>query len=276
MREMKINKIAIGSIFVLGLSLLSTPAYAEEVVEEAPVVEESPAPEPTPEPEYVPPPEASEGIGGWAVVDPETGNVHGVIVGSIETFNSRNGTIGHEYMGCHSDCVLRFQTRATADGNVAGWHGSDGSVRWNANENNFSINQQNGDSSYSATLVPERTARDEAGMDLHTGLVQRQSNNKTSEGIEIKQVQEDYLDEEVQTDILFPEWGQGGKLFSYGSEIAAEEGIEQDVNNELVEEGYTTETEDTQEIAIDEENEFVKTVRVWTESVINFFRGIFS
>ena len=266
---MKINNIAIGTIFVLGLSFLSTPAFAEDVVEETPVVEETSAPEP----EYVPPPEASEGIGGWAVVDPSTGNVHGVIVGSIETFNSRNGTIGHEYMGCHSDCVLRFQTRATSDGNVAGWHGSDGSVRWNPSENNFSINQQNGNSSYSATLVPERTARDEAGMDLHTGLVQRRSKNVTSEGIEIKQTQDDYLDEELETEILFPEWGENGKLFSYGSEIAAREGIEQDVDNELVIEGYATEDE---EIVIDEENAFVKTVRVWTKSVIDFFRGIFS
>ena len=32
--------------------------------------------------EYVPPPEAFEGLGGWAVVDPTTGFVYGVIVGN--------------------------------------------------------------------------------------------------------------------------------------------------------------------------------------------------
>jgi len=31
--------------------------------------------------EYVPPPEAFEGVGGWAVIDPTTGIVYGVIVG---------------------------------------------------------------------------------------------------------------------------------------------------------------------------------------------------
>jgi hypothetical protein len=47
---MKINNIAIGTIFVLGLSLLASPAYAEEVVEEPAIVDESPAPAPEPEP----------------------------------------------------------------------------------------------------------------------------------------------------------------------------------------------------------------------------------
>jgi RimJ/RimL family protein N-acetyltransferase len=98
-------------------SIGATPAWAEDAPSE------TPPSEPAAEAEYVPPPEAHEGVGGWAVVDPETGNVHGVIVGTIETFNSRGGAIGHEYMGCHSNCVLRFQTRATADGNVAGWRG---------------------------------------------------------------------------------------------------------------------------------------------------------
>jgi len=267
---MKINNIAIGTVFALGLSLLSTPAFAEEVVEETPIVEAPPA--------YVPPAEASEGVGGWAVVDPETGNVHGVIVGTIETFNSvqARGGMGHEYMGCHANCVLRFQTRATADGNVAGWHGSDGSVRWNGDQNNFSINQQHGGSTYRATLVPELTARDVAGMDLHTGLVQRQSQNTTREGVRIDQLQEDYLDENIDTSILFPEWGREGKLFSYAFEVLARQSIGQDVDRELVEEGYVAEDVDTQEVSVDEDNAFVQTVRRWTQSVIDFFRGVVS
>lgn len=278
---MKTNNLAIGTVFVLGLSFLSTPAFAEEVVDEAPVVEETPAPSEPPAAEsspydYVPPAEAHEGVGGWAVVDPETGNVHGVIVGTIETFNARGGAIGHEYMGCHANCVLRFQTRATADGNVAGWHGSDGSVRWNGDQNNFSINQRSGDSTYSATLIPERTARDAAGMDLGTGLVQRQSQITTSDGIRISQLQEDYLDEDVSTDILFPEWGQEGKLFGYISQILAEQNIEQEVEQELVAEGYTVEDAETQEVSVDEDNPFVQTVRRWAQSVVDFFRGVVS
>ena len=353
MREMKINNLVIGSVFVLGLSFLSAPAYAEEVVEEPPPAEESteptpeptpepapepepvpepepapepapeptpepapepepepvpepePAPEPAPEPEpsYTPPPEASEGSGGWAVVDPDTGKVHGVIVGTIDTYNSRGGTIGHEYMGCSADCVLRFQTRATADGNVAGWHGTsynkdgststDDSVTWNQEEKTFSIKRDFGNGGgYSSTLIPEQTARDEAGMNLHTGIVERLTSSKTTEDVEIEQLQEDYLDEDIETNILFPEWGMEGKLFHYISELQARENIEADVDNELVSEGYTVEqevvtesvdeeteevtTETTTETVIDEENAFVKTVRVWTNSVISFFEGLFS
>ena len=35
---------------------------------------------------YTPPPEASQGVGGWAIVHPGTGVVHGVIVATIETY----------------------------------------------------------------------------------------------------------------------------------------------------------------------------------------------
>jgi hypothetical protein len=271
MREMKTHNIAIGTIFALGLSLFAYPAYAEEVIEETPAVESAP--------EYTPPPEASEGVGGWAVVNPETGNVHGVVVCTIGVCGPEGSWAGRmpiDYQGCGNNCVLRFQTRATADGNVAGWHGSDGSVRWNGDQNNFSINQQSGDSIYRATLVPERTARDAAGMDLHTGLIQRQSQNTTREGVRISQLQEDYLDEDIHTDILFPEWGQEGKLFSYVSEALARQGLERDVNENLLEEGYTAEDLDTQEVSVDEDNPFVQTVRRWTQGVIDFFRGIVS
>jgi len=320
---MKTSNISIGAIFVLGLGALSAPAYAEDVAEETPVVEEAPAaeesptveesaepepapepepepeptpeptPEPAPEPEpsYTPPPEASEGSGGWAVVDPDTGRVHGVIVGTIDTYNSRGGTIGHEYMGCSADCVLRFQTRATADGNVAGYSSSGNTeVKFDSSQNNFSIKDNNG--GYESTLIPERTARDEAGMDLSTGLVDTKTKQTTEENVEIRQTQEDYLDEEIETSILFPEWGTDGKLFHYISELQARESIESDVDSELVSEGYTAEqetttesvneetgevtTETTTETVIDEESAFVKTVRVWTDSVVNFFKGIFS
>ena len=299
---MKINNVVIGSIFALGLSLLATPAYAEEVSEEAPVVEESPAPEPSPEPtpeaepepapepqpeptpeptpepepSYTPPPEASEGVGGWAVVDPDTGKVHGVIVGTIDTYNSveARGGMGHEYMGCHENCVLRFQTRATADGNVAGYSSSGNTeVKFESSQNNFSIKDNNGE--YESTLIPEQTARDEAGMDLNTGLVDTKTKQTTEENVEIRQTREDYLDEEIETDIFFPEWGTEGKLFNYISELQAKENIEADVNNELVLEGYTVEQEATEEPVVDEENVFVKTVRAWTNSVVKFFASIF-
>ena len=149
---MKLSKMFI--IFItLTLSLfISSPSFAEEVPAETPAETSAPAPAET-TPAYEPPAEALNGVGGWAVVDPTTGNVHGVIVATIDTFRERNGVIGHEYMGCASNCVLRFQTRATDDGNVAGWHGTqtnidangnasqtnDGSVKWNDSTKNFTI-----------------------------------------------------------------------------------------------------------------------------------------
>ena len=317
---MKINNIAIGTIFALGLSFFASPAYAEELAEEpaAEVVEESPAPEPAPEPEpspepapepepspepapepapapaYTPPPEAYEGVGGWAVVDPNTGRVHGVIVcnaASCGPEGNRGGVTTHTYMGCPAGCVYRFQSKAQASGNVVGIH-SDGlnSVTWNGdNEGTFSVNQGGSSSSSSSTLVPSKTMAD--GERLDTGFINTRSRVTTDQGVRVDQFKEDYEDTEVDTDVLFPEWGVEGKLFRYLSQQDAESSLEGDVNNSLLAEGFSTEkttsttsvdeetgeetTTETTETVVDEENAFVKTVRVWTQSVIDFFQGIF-
>jgi len=95
-------------LLTLTLSVfMAVPSFAEEVAPETPTETSAPAPTET-TPAYEPPAEALNGVGGWAVVDPATGNVHGVIVATIDTFRERNGVIGHEYMGCASNCVLRF------------------------------------------------------------------------------------------------------------------------------------------------------------------------
>ena len=68
---------------------------------------------------------AEEEVGGWAVVNPETNQVHGVIVCTESVCGSSGawaGVLPGEYMGC-TNCKLEFQTKATDDGNVAGWHG---------------------------------------------------------------------------------------------------------------------------------------------------------
>jgi len=143
--------------------------------------------------EYVPPPEAFEGLGGWAVIDPTTGIVYGVIVGdwNEEVWQEvKNTRTIDGYMGCPGPCALRFQTRATADGNVAGWHGTqyhidengnatmsnDGSVRFNELTGTFDITNQSGSGvTTQQTLVPSKTSRDANGegtsMDIHTGIV---------------------------------------------------------------------------------------------------------
>lgn len=291
---MKINNTIISTILVLGLSFLTSPAYAEEVVEE-PLAVEEPAPAPEPEPEYVPPAEAHEGVGGWAVVDPRTGKVHGVIVGSMKTYESRNGLIGHEYMGCAADCVLRFQTRATADGNVAGYSSSgNAEVKFNSSDKTFSITDNGPDGSKSVSvLVPEKTAKDPAGMDLSTGIVSRNTTKK-NEQVDIK-IAESYIDangNEVRIEYLT--WGVDKKLFSYINGQEALGSLESDVDDqllldfpalerrveiteiidELTEEVIVEETI-IEETVIDEENSFVKTIRSITESVVSFFTSLF-
>lgn len=298
---------AIGICVALGFA---QTAHAEEAPPAEPPAAETPAPEaPAAEPEYVPPPEASEGVGGWAVVDPVTGNVHGVIVGTIDTFNSRGGTIGHEYMGCHANCVLRFQTRATADGNVAGWHGTqthidangnatqsnDGSVKWNAQTKTFSIGGQVPGGTRTQTLVPERTARDPQGMDLSTGIIDIETNSRffaEGQSARVRVFQNDLSSPSSSVTIEFPLWSPEGKTFSYllrhgwtqdpsESELALE-GIGQDINGALMAEGYTkTETiEDpetgdvTESEVLDTENGFVSAIQSVTREVLDFLGSL--
>jgi hypothetical protein len=285
-------------------SIGATPAWAEDAPSE------TPPSEPAAEAEYVPPPEAHEGVGGWAVVDPETGNVHGVIVGTIETFNSRGGAIGHEYMGCHSNCVLRFQTRATADGNVAGWHGTqthvdaqgqatqsnDGSVKWNPATRTFSLNNQVVGGQRSMTLVPERTARDAAGMDLGTGIVDIQTNiTREAQGqtARVRVFQSDLQDASSDVSLVFPLWSPEGKTFSYvlgqswlGANQDSQAALDQitlDVDGALAADGYTTDEssldpdtgEEVTETVVDDNNAFVQAIRSVTQSVVEFLGTMF-
>ena len=186
---MKLSKLSVIITTLILTFFVSSPSFAEEVAPETPAETSAPAPADT-TPAYEPPPEALTGVGGWAVVDPVTGNVHGVIVCTNDVCGpsgSWAGKLPGEYMGC-TNCNLRFQTRATADGNVAGWHGTqtnvdqngnatqtnDGSVKWNEPTKNFTIKNSSTDSSNTKvtrtqTLIPEKTASD--GKNLYTGIV---------------------------------------------------------------------------------------------------------
>ena len=282
------NKTTITAMLIAGTMLYPSVAFAEEVVEEAPPAEEvsspepapepTPEPEPAPEPEYVPPPEAFEGEGGWAVVDPKTGNVHGVTVCTASVCGpdgAWGGKMPVEYMGC-TDCVLRFQTRAQESGNVVGVHShGETEVKWNGNNSNsFSYSTGSDNNRTSGTLVPEKTMLD--GNSIDTGVVNKKTTSTLENGVKIDRTQEDYLDKDLETSVLLPDWNGNSKLFSYGSEISAFESIESDVNEELVVDGFVTTDEETQETVIDEESPIVQTIRSLTESVLDFFRGLFS
>ncbi len=67
-----------------------------------------------------PPTPAQAAVGGFAVVNPETGMVHGVIAGSIEHFSGNNRTMEHGYMGCPAGCLIIQQSTANQDNNAIG------------------------------------------------------------------------------------------------------------------------------------------------------------
>lgn len=231
-------------ILVSLLLLIATPAYAEEVV---------PAPEPVAE---APAPLSTE-VGGWAVVDPETNNVHGVIVCS-EAYCGENGELKgvmpYEYMGCKAGCVLRLQTKATSDGNVAGWHGTqtnidsngnvtqtnDGSVKYNPTDKSFDVTTtyQNGSSKVveKKKLIPSKTATDPNGPE--TGFVssdrklETESNSSTG-SVEIKE----NLETKTITDIKVKLMDIQDKEFVYDSKESALANLDSDVDTALESQG---------------------------------------
>jgi hypothetical protein len=292
---MKLSKLSVIITTLILTFFVSSPSFAEEVAPETPAETSAPAPVET-TPAYEPPSEAMNGVGGWAVVDPITGNVHGVIVATIDTFRERNGVIGHEYMGCASNCVLRFQTRATDDGNVAGWHGTqtnidangnasqtnDGSVKWNDTTKNFTIKNSSTDSTKAKvtrtqTLIPEKTASD--GKNLHTGIVDinTEYDSSTISGQRVKgsTKQQNLEDKNSTINVEFPNWAEGKNL-TYENPNLFVENIDSDVENELKKDGLdTTANPDTELVEESEDVIFVKAIKALTENVKSFFSSLF-
>jgi hypothetical protein len=265
--------------------------------------------------EYVPPPEAFEGPGGWAVIDPTTGIVYGVIVGdwNAATWEEvKNTRTVDGYMGCPAPCELRFQTRATADGNVAGWHGTqtnidsdgrasqtnDGSVRFDQSSGTFQINNQSGDgTSTTQTLVPEKTSRDANGqgrtMDLGTGIVDIRTSKKIASGSESASVdtyRSDLVDNTVDAVIALPGLGSDGTLeYVFGtrgtttSEPVNELGqVKTDLVSILMGMGFTktvnsvdeeTGEESSTEV-LDESNIFVSAILNVTQGIVDFLSSL--
>ena len=246
--------------------------------------------------EYVPPPEAFEGLGGWAVIDPRTGFVYGVIVGNWneevwqEVKNTR--TIDG-YMGCPGPCALRFQTRATADGNVAGWHGTqfhvdgsysnDGSVRFNEQTGTFEINSQSGSGAKTQqTLVPSKTSRDVNGegtsMDLNTGIVETTTSatiEASGESATVRAIKRKSADSTLEGTVSFNGLGPVGTVTINGFGSLEAKSLESSVISILVYQGYTrTETlvneesgEETSTQVLDDSNSFVNAILQLSQEV---------
>jgi hypothetical protein len=82
-----------------------------------------------------PPTQAQSAVGGFAVVNPETGAVLGVITGSTQYFGGNNQTMGSEYMGCSAGCLIVQQSTASQNGNVVGVAGPN--ITYNQDRNVF-------------------------------------------------------------------------------------------------------------------------------------------
>ena len=103
-----------------------------------------------------PPTQTQAAVGGFAVVNPETGVVHGVIVGSIEYFGGNDRTMGHEYMGCPAGCLIVKQSTSDQNGNIAGIHGPN--VTYNDNRNIFQVTESNTTQSQTVTESASNTS----------------------------------------------------------------------------------------------------------------------
>lgn len=276
---MSFKKFLFSSLVAILISAFTiNPTFAEG--------EETPPSAPAAEETYVPPAEAYEGVGGWAVVDPATGNVHGVIVCTADVCGpsgSFGGKLAGEYMGC-TNCSLRFQTRATSDGNVAGWHGTqtnidekgnatqsnDGSVKWNEKDKNFTIANKYSDGkgnsvSNKMTLIPEKTAKD--GVNLGTGLVKIENtieSKEVNDSVSVTTSKEN-LEAVENISVKYSNW-EKDPLLKYESIQGFVENIDKDVDQALVSQGENIENP---------ENEVVVTIKKLTTKVKEFISKLF-
>lgn len=251
-------------ILVALLLLFPTPALANDATP-SPTPEAStstPAPN-APVDSYTPPPEAYEGVGGWALVHPETGNVQNVIVASIDIYFAWGGRAPAD-SGCPG-CLMRFQTRASADGNVAGWIGS----KFNSSDGTFEISETQVNSSGTTTikqkLVPSLTTAD--GWNFSTGFVDIRTEFVPSRvndlGVKLTKIQERF-DSQAASVIAIENW----KTFNYASDQQVTDNLDADVEAVLVADGYDT--------VQPEAGGFVETVKTLTDSVKRFFGGFFN
>ena len=93
-----------------------------------------------------PPNSTQSAVGGFAIVNPETGIVHGVITGSTQNFGGNDKTMNTEYMGCPVGCLIVQQSTSDINKNVSGIKNeTDGSrtVIYDLNKNIFQVQVPN-------------------------------------------------------------------------------------------------------------------------------------
>ena len=99
---------------------------------------------------------AQSAVGGFAVVNPETGIVHGVITGSIDHFSNNSRTMNNEFMGCSAGCQIIMQSTSDQNDNVAGIYGPN--VTYNNDRNVFQVVESNTTQSQTVTESASNTS----------------------------------------------------------------------------------------------------------------------
>jgi hypothetical protein len=219
---------------------------------------------------------AEEEVGGWAVVNPETNQVHGVIVCTESVCGSTGswgGVLPGEYMGC-TNCSLKFQTKATDDGNVAGWHGEN--VTYKPEDQTFEMTNNystdDGDVEQVMVVTPSQTASD--GKDLFTGvqtktkLKTKAVNNQTAV---VELTKESSQDVVVPVKVQYEQWN-GGTSFFYESVDQLQSNIDTDVESVFT--PCDTCNADPEQVE-EYRNAFYETVTTLTTRVKNFIASLF-
>ena len=260
-------------LFSLILIFIPSPVFAEDSVVETPVVNESSVEA------YVPPSEAYSGLGGWAVVDPNTNVVHGVIVCDVQNCGPEGtfkGTLPGEYLGC-TNCNLRFQTKATSDGNVYGYSGhsyeinndgsvkvnNDNSVKWNNNDKSFEISSSSKNTNNETTivkkkLIPSKTTSDGKNVEIGIENIETKFESNKVNDLSVKiDIMQDRFNSPSSITVEYPAWS----TFKYESVESLKNNIDLDINAKLN--------------SIDTSDQFIETIRILTNKVKVFFGTVF-
>jgi hypothetical protein len=231
-------------------------------------------------------------LGGWAAVDKETGEVLTVTVGnynSMEDWEYTKRRMAERQPGV----VMRFQTGASEDGNVAGWN----NAQWDEKSDRFVLNNQSssgGVSSQSTTtirpgVVPgdERSLRNymstRTKLTSSTTYTDEQGNTATQrvEGT-LSNYQKEDRTEGPDVRLSFPDSPIESESFDYSSPQLAIESFEADVDAALTGEGLSLPVEpevlDSSESAEPDQSEGVslaEAVRGLATRMVEFFTGWF-
>jgi hypothetical protein len=189
-----------------------------------------------------------------------------------------------------------------ADGNVAGWHGTqyhidengnatmsnDGSVRFNELTGTFDITNQSGSGvTTQQTLVPSKTSRDANGegtsMDIHTGIVDIKTTNTIASGSASAKViatRESLFDPNLKTTVEIN--GLGPTVLNYEFDRSGADSLRLGVISILIDQGFTRpetfvdeETgEETQTQVLDTSSSFVNEIIQLTQEIVSFIDGL--